>query len=91
MRHVKGHLPEDHMRLSIFVTCTFVGALVGGAAHAESKQQKPPRASATRAAPANPCADPYAVCWAGTYVGRDPDPRVRLQILWDFQQGLRND
>jgi hypothetical protein len=39
----------------------------------------------------NPCADSYAVCWAGTYIGRDPDPRVRAQMLWDFQAGLAND
>jgi hypothetical protein len=42
-------------------------------------------------APKNPCADPYAVCSAGTYVGRDPDPAVRAQMLWDFQSGLSND
>jgi hypothetical protein len=37
------------------------------------------------------CADPYAVCWAGTYIGRDPDPQVRSRLLWDFQAGLSSD
>ena len=29
--------------------------------------------------------DPYAVYWAGTYVGSDPDPNIRAQLLREFQ------
>jgi hypothetical protein len=78
------------MRLSTLMTCTLIVALAGGVAYAESKHPKQQRASVARIAPADPCADPYAVCSAGTYVGRDPDPRVRMQILWDFQSGMAN-
>jgi hypothetical protein len=28
--------------------------------------------------------DPYAVFYAGTYVGRDPDPRVRASMIREF-------
>jgi hypothetical protein len=28
--------------------------------------------------------DPYAVWYAGTYVGRDPDPRVRASMIREF-------
>jgi hypothetical protein len=34
------------------------------------------------------CASPYAVCSAGTYVGSDPDPQVRAQMLVDFNRGV---
>jgi hypothetical protein len=67
--------------------------LVGGVGAQEPKHHK--KVVAVRAhvqpVPKNPCADPYAVCSAGTYVGRDPDPAVRSQMLWDFQSGLSND
>jgi hypothetical protein len=31
-----------------------------------------------------PPSDPYAVWVAGTYVGRDPDPRVRAEMIREF-------
>jgi len=31
---------------------------------------------------------PYAVYSAGTYVGSDPDPQVRAQLLTDFNRGV---
>jgi hypothetical protein len=31
-----------------------------------------------------PPSDPYAVWVAGTYVGRDPDPRVRTEMIREF-------
>jgi hypothetical protein len=34
--------------------------------------------------------DPYAVWVAGTYVGRDPDPRVRNMMIREFYHGLGN-
>ena len=34
------------------------------------------------------CASPYAVFSAGTYVGADPDPRIRAQLLSDFNRGV---
>jgi hypothetical protein len=34
------------------------------------------------------CASPYAVFSAGTYVGSDPDPRMRAMLLSDFNRGV---
>jgi len=34
------------------------------------------------------CQSPNAVFSAGTYVGSDPDPRLRAQILSDFNRGV---
>jgi hypothetical protein len=34
--------------------------------------------------------DPYAVWVAGTYVGRDPDPRVRDAMIREFYHNLNN-
>ena len=34
------------------------------------------------------CGSPYAVCSAGTYVGSDPDPRMRAQMLADYNRGV---
>jgi hypothetical protein len=69
--------------------------LAGGSALAAPDHHKRLRKAVApalaRHVPANPCADPAAVCWAGSYIGRDPDPRVRSQLLWDFQSGLSND
>jgi hypothetical protein len=74
--------------LAVLVTCEV--------ANATTKQHKRPHAVVNeslrvQSALRNPCADPYAVCWAGTYIGRDPDPHVRAQMLLDFQAGLAND
>jgi hypothetical protein len=38
--------------------------------------------------PAPACLSPYAVFSAGTYVGSDPDPRIRAQMLYDFNRGV---
>jgi len=34
--------------------------------------------------------DPYAVWVAGSYVGRDPDPRVRDAMIREFYNNLSN-
>jgi hypothetical protein len=34
------------------------------------------------------CASPDAVCSAGTYVGSDPNPRARAQMLMDYNRGV---
>jgi hypothetical protein len=34
------------------------------------------------------CASPDAVCSAGTYVGSDPNPQVRAQMLTDYNRGV---
>jgi len=36
------------------------------------------------------CASPYAVISAGTYVGSDPDPRMRAMLLMDFNRGVNS-
>jgi hypothetical protein len=79
--------------LQICLASLAVVVLVGGAGAEELKHHKKVAAMHVRAQPVpkDPCADPYAVCFAGTYVGRDPDPAVRSQMLWDFQSGLSND
>jgi hypothetical protein len=38
--------------------------------------------------PAPACLSPYAVFSAGTYIGSDPDPRIRAQLLYDFNRGV---
>jgi hypothetical protein len=76
------------------LACLLAASVLGTMVQAEAKDQKRPQAARAQSAPPvskNPCADPYAVCWAGNYIGRDPDPRVRAQLLWDFQAGLQND
>ena len=37
-----------------------------------------------------PPSDPYAVWVAGTYVGRDPDPRVRAEMIRQFDHNFDN-
>jgi hypothetical protein len=39
-------------------------------------------------APMPACASPYAVVSAGTYVGSDPDPRMRAMLLSDYNRGV---
>jgi hypothetical protein len=34
------------------------------------------------------CASPEAVCSAGTYVGSDPNPQARAQMLMDYNRGV---
>jgi hypothetical protein len=75
------------MRFRLFLTCMIASSLAATVVSAEPKAHKRHRTSVSttvRPEPKNPCADPYVVCWAGTYIGRDPDPRVRSQLLWDF-------
>jgi hypothetical protein len=36
------------------------------------------------------CGSPYAVFSAGAYVGSDPDPRLRAQLLSDFNRGVNS-
>ena len=83
------------MRLEAILACLIAGSLASAVADAAPKHQKRLHAAGSGAAvsrsvPQNSCADPYAVCWAGTYIGRDPDPNVRTQLLWDFQSGMGN-
>jgi hypothetical protein len=91
-REIVMRLPVK-LSLPICLASLAVVMLVGGVGAEEPKHHKKVAAMHVRAQPApkNPCADPYAVCFAGTYVGRDPDPAVRSQMLWDFQSGLSND
>lgn len=36
------------------------------------------------------CESSYAVFSAGAYVGSDPDPRLRAQLLSDFNRGVNS-
>jgi hypothetical protein len=70
--------------MAAFIAC--------GVAGAEPKHPKRLHVAApkpARVVPNNPCADPDAVCRAGTYIGRDPDPRIRSQLPLDM--GTPND
>jgi hypothetical protein len=94
--YLEADFQEDEMQLKSFLACLVAGSLASVVANAAPKCPKRLHAAGSgaavmRSAAQNPCADPTAVCWAGTYVGRDPDPRVRMQLLWDFQSGLSND
>jgi hypothetical protein len=87
---------ENRMDRILFAVCLLAALAICGATNAATKHHKRPRAAATESlavtsGPRDRCADPYAVCWAGTYIGRDPDPHVRAMLLWDFQAGLAND
>jgi hypothetical protein len=79
------------MALKLMLACLIGGCLACGVAAADPRKFKRPRLAAPlapeQAAPRNPCADPYAVCSAGTYLGRDPDPNVRFQLLLEFESG----
>ena len=81
------------MALRLMLAGLIAASLGGTAAAGAPKHPKRHHATAAavRAVSNNPCADPHAVCWAGNYIGRDPDPNVRSQLLWDFQSGLSND
>jgi hypothetical protein len=78
-----------------FGACVLAALVTCETANATTKQHKRPHAEVDESLSAssalrNACADPFAVCWAGTYIGRDPDPHVRAQMLWDFQAGSAN-
>ena len=80
------------MALKPILACLLASSLACGVAAAGPKKVKHPRLAAPAAAPGqavsrNPCSDPNAVCWAGTYIGRDPDSNVRLQLLLEFESG----
>jgi hypothetical protein len=76
----------------LFGACLLAAFLTCAVANATTKHHKRPHASlSVPSALRDPCADPYAVCWAGTYIGRDPDPQVRSRLLWDFQAGSVGD
>jgi hypothetical protein len=44
----------------------------------------------TRCDPQPACESPDAVFSAGAYVGSDPDPRLRAQLLSDFNRGVNS-
>lgn len=57
------------------------------------KKTKPPRVQSTGAQTqtdinARYSRDPNAVFYAGTYVGSDPDPRVRAQMLREAPRAI---
>jgi hypothetical protein len=59
------------------------------AKHRHFVRQFEPRAYApVRCDPMPACASPYAVVSAGTYVGSDPDPRMRAMLLSDYNRGV---
>ena len=77
------------------VLALFVAAATFAAGTAEAAKKKHPRVAKTvRPAVTHQVigtpADPYAVYASGTYIGRDPDPAVRRQMLMDFYGGLGN-
>jgi hypothetical protein len=66
----------------------FVAGAVG-AVEAKSKHRAKPGVRAPRYVVV-PQRDPYAVYYAGTYVGSDPDPRIRAGLLREFMQQMGN-
>jgi hypothetical protein len=75
------------------VVCTIAALSLGdGSAVAKTKHKAPPAPAWSREAPEAkyPPSDPYAVWVAGTYVGRDPDARVRDAMIREFYHNLNN-
>jgi hypothetical protein len=61
------------------------------AKHRHFVRQFEPELGTYASVPCDPmpaCASPYAVFSAGTYVGSDPDPRMRAMLLSDFNRGV---
>jgi hypothetical protein len=84
------------MHRILFGACLLAALVTCEVANAATKHHRRPHATANESLSVpsslrDPCADPYAVCWAGTYIGRDPDPQVRSRLLWDFQAGSVGD
>jgi hypothetical protein len=74
-----------------------IAAVVAGlpsvavAKHRHVVRHYQPELATSAPAPCYPipaCASPYAVVSAGTYVGSDPDPRMRAMLLSDFNRGV---
>jgi len=73
---------------SLLLTAVAIVALVNlsGAALAKHRHRLHPYASVTVYGPGYH--SPYDVYSAGTYVGSDPDPRTRAQMLMDYNRGV---
>ena len=84
------------MRKTVFalvLATTSIAAILATPANAKERYHAVPRAQFNQLqvpAPAavNPANDPTGVYHNGRLIGRDPDPRVRLQIEQYFGNGL---
>jgi hypothetical protein len=81
------------MKLKLLATATIAVAICASLADAttvKSKHKHYVRAPHQAVAPQYGPNDPYAVWVAGTYVGRDPDPRIRDAMIREFYHNLDN-
>jgi hypothetical protein len=82
------------MPLKAILTCAIAicisSAAIAAAKKHEHRGVSAPNSVAGQSGFRNPCDDPYAACAGGTYIGRDPDARVRARMISDFQSGAPN-
>jgi hypothetical protein len=82
------------MKLKLLICIAAVLSLAGVTAGAAKFTHKRPHARVPAWSVDSPEArhrnDPYAVWVAGTYVGRDPDPKIREALIREFYHNLNN-
>jgi hypothetical protein len=83
------------MKLKLLATAAIafaISAPLADAAGVKSMHKHYVRAPRHVVSPGTPYGrnDPYEVWVAGTYVGRDPDPRIRDAMIREFSHNLSN-
>jgi len=75
--------------IALLAAFAFAIGSFGAADAAAKKRAKKASRPSVRVLTVRP-ADPYAVYWAGSYVGSDVDPNIRFQLLREFQFQMNN-
>jgi hypothetical protein len=78
------------MKTIVLALAVFGLLLANPAAAAKAQKKQHVRAALQRIKPYPP-RDPYAVYTAGAYVGSDPDPTIRAQLIREFYSPGGND
>jgi len=73
--------------IAVLVAALLAATAAASAAAATKMKRHPKRAPRYIMVPPP---DPYAVYVAGTYVGSDPDPRIRASLIREFYQRMQN-
>ena len=71
--------------IAVVAVLSLAGVTVASAKSTHKRPPPRPRAPSIESPEAKyPPTDPYAVWVAGTYVGRDPDPKIRDSMIREF-------